>query len=145
MTGPENPDSEGPASPQGSWQDLARDWITIWQSELAAGAQDREAQETWQKLLALWASTAGSLVRAVPAPPWAVPPWAASADGGRAGPAAAARSAAAAAAPDPGDAEDRAKGGGADGRDAEIRRLAGHVAELERRLAGLERGGKDGG
>ena len=37
----------------------AADWITLWQSELAALAADREAQETWQAMLALWAGAAG--------------------------------------------------------------------------------------
>jgi hypothetical protein len=32
---------------------LARDWITLWQSELAATAVDREAQETWRFMLSL--------------------------------------------------------------------------------------------
>jgi len=34
--------------------DRARDWITPWQSEVAALAVDREAQETWYVLLSLW-------------------------------------------------------------------------------------------
>ena len=38
---------------------LARDWITLWQSELAALAVDREAQETWHVLLSLWAGGRG--------------------------------------------------------------------------------------
>jgi len=33
---------------------LARDWITLWQSELAATAADRELAEGWQQLAALW-------------------------------------------------------------------------------------------
>ena len=46
--------------------DLARDWITLWQSELAALAADREAQETWRVLLSMWAGAAGALLRAMP-------------------------------------------------------------------------------
>ena len=45
---------------------LARDWITLWQSELAAIATDREAQESWQAILALWAGAAGALLTAAP-------------------------------------------------------------------------------
>lgn len=45
---------------------LARDWITLWQSELAALATDREAQETWIRLLALWAGFASAGLRAAP-------------------------------------------------------------------------------
>ena len=41
---------------------LARDWITLWQSELAATAVDREAQETWRAMLALWARSADLLL-----------------------------------------------------------------------------------
>ena len=44
--------------PGASLHELARDWITLWQSELAALAADREAQETWQALVALWAGAA---------------------------------------------------------------------------------------
>ena len=45
---------------------LARDWITLWQSELAAIATDREAQETWHAILALWAGAAGAMLAAMP-------------------------------------------------------------------------------
>ncbi len=49
-----------PGDPAGEdLQGLARDWITLWQSELAALAVDREAQETWHVLLSLWAGAAG--------------------------------------------------------------------------------------
>ncbi|MDD2877234.1 MAG: hypothetical protein PHT60_06540 [Acidiphilium sp.] len=37
---------------------LARDWITLWQSELTAMAQDRECREAWTGLLAIWAGAA---------------------------------------------------------------------------------------
>jgi hypothetical protein len=103
-----------------SLQALARDWITLWQSELAALAADREAMETWQAMIALWAGAAGAMLNGVPA---ASEPG----DGAdrRAGAAAASRPSPAAAAPDP--------------RDAEIECLVGRVAELEQRLAQLER------
>ncbi len=97
-------------------QALARDWITLWQSELTAAAADREAQETWQALAALWAGAAGAMVPMLPGG-WPHEPARAAAPP---------RAAPVAAAPD--------------ARDAEIRRLAERVAELERRLAGLERG-----
>jgi hypothetical protein len=97
-------------------QGLARDWITVWQSELAASAVDRELQEAWQRMLTLWAQAAGGLVGG-PLPGWH--------DAGGSRSPAAPRATAAAAAPDT--------------RDAEINRLAERVAELERRLAELGR------
>ncbi|HEX7390530.1 MAG TPA: hypothetical protein VF286_10495 [Acidiphilium sp.] len=42
--------------------DLARDWIVLWQSELAAMAQDREMREAWTGLLTLWAGAANSAI-----------------------------------------------------------------------------------
>jgi hypothetical protein len=115
---------------------LARDWITLWQSELAAIAADREAQETWQAILALWAGAAGALLTAAPrarTPPAYTPPARAPDEraDGRSGAAAPTGTAPAAAAPDP--------------RDGEIERLTRHVAELESRLADLERGVRRGG
>lgn len=88
---------------------LARDWITLWRSELAAIAEDREVQEHWRALLALWARSAAAMVPAD--------------DPAR--PAAPARPAPAAAASDP--------------RCAEIERLGRRVAELEARIDALER------
>ncbi|WP_239992107.1 hypothetical protein [Rhodopila globiformis] len=101
---------------------LAQDWITLWQSELTALAADPELRESWQTLMALWAGTMAAAVRAMPRAP---SPHDATARSP--GPAETARPAPAAAAPD--------------ARDAEIERLARHVAALERRLAELERGG----
>jgi hypothetical protein len=105
-------------------EQLARDWITICRSELAALTTDPEAQETWRTLLALWAGAAESMLAAIPRR-------ARDRADGRAGAATAARPAAAAAAPDAGDAE--------------IEQLAGRLAELERRLDELERMGRGSG
>lgn len=95
---------------------LAQDWITLWQSELAALAVDREAQETWQAMLALWAGAASAMLQAAPREH----------PERRAGAAAAAGTAPAATAPDP--------------RDAAIERLTRRIGELEARLADVERG-----
>jgi hypothetical protein len=99
--------------------DLARDWIALWQSELAAQAADREAQEAWRVVLSLWAGAAGALLKAMPRGGPSEPA------GGSARPAVAPRPAAPGSAPD--------------ARDVEIERLRQRVAELERRLDGLER------
>ena len=116
-------------------QELARDWITLWQSELAAMAADRETHEGWQAMMSLWAGAAAGMMNAMPR---AKPRPSGGADRarhdrpdvpatGRAAAAAAPGAAAAAAAPD--------------ARDAEIERLGRLVGELERRLADLERKG----
>jgi hypothetical protein len=103
---------------------LAQDWITLWQSEISAMAADPEIRESWQTIMALWAGTMSAMLRGLPREQNTH-----RYDGahGRAGPADASRSAAVAPAPDT--------------RDAEIERLARHVAALERRLAELERTG----
>src|SRR6185312_16137389 len=61
-------DGNGRADPpeQADLVELARDWITLWQSELAALATDREAQEAWRTLISLWAGAAGALLGAAP-------------------------------------------------------------------------------
>jgi len=123
-------------------QELARDWITLWQSELTAMAADRELQENLAAMMGLWAGAAAAMVNAMPraaprssrkpgagrrdrsAEPGDIPP------AGRTAAAAAEGSQAAAAAPDP--------------RDAEIQRLGDRVAELESRLAQLEQGSGGG-
>jgi hypothetical protein len=111
----------GPPQP-GSPQAIAADWVTIWQSELAALATDREMQDAWTRLVARWAQLAQAAVRLLPQGV------AGSADGsaGRAGPAAPARPKAPVAAPD--------------ARDAALQHLADRVEELERRLRALSPG-----
>ena len=109
-------DGQGKAPPSDP-QALARDWITIWQSEFSALATDREMQEGWVRLIELWAQAATTAAALLPG---ALPH---DSTDRRAGPAAPAGPAAALAAPD--------------ARDATIQRLADRVAELERRLAGL--------
>jgi hypothetical protein len=132
---------------------LARDWATLWQSELAALATDREARESWQAGLRLWAGAVSAMLAAVPqsAPvpgqpshdqpagarpsneqpsneqPPLVPREQPS---GRARATAPPGAASVAAAPDP--------------RDAEIERLGRRVLELESRLAELEHGVRRG-
>ncbi|HYZ20629.1 MAG TPA: hypothetical protein VE690_00600 [Rhodopila sp.] len=98
---------------------VARDWITLWQSEMSAMAADPEIRESWQAMMAIWAGAMSALVSGLPRQAHDRPDRPSR-------PADATRPAAAAAAPDP--------------RDAEIDRLARHVAALERRLAELERG-----
>jgi hypothetical protein len=100
---------------------LAQDWITLWQSELSAMAADPEIRESWQTVTALWAGTISAMLRGIPRDQRHDAPR------GRSGTADATRAAPAAAA--------------SDARDAEIDRLARHVAALERRLSELERGG----
>jgi hypothetical protein len=102
---------------------LAQDWITLWQSELSAIAADPEIRESWQTMMSLWAGTMAAAVRAMPRPRDDAPY---DNTGRRTAPADATRATPTAAAPDP--------------RDAEIERLARHVAALERRLADIERG-----
>jgi hypothetical protein len=134
--------ADGSTDSQPDLQELARDWITLWQSELTALAADQEMQENWAAMMSLWAGAAAAMVNAMPraAPrpsrssgagrrdrptgPGNVPP------AGRTAAAAAPGAPAAAAAPDP--------------RDAEIQRLGGRVAELESRLAQLEQGSGGG-
>ena len=105
---------------------LARDWITLWQSELTAMAADQEIREGWQTTASLWAAAMTAILRTVPRGPIPDQPHARH-DGSdrRTSTPDAPRAAPVAAAPDP--------------RDAEIDRLARHVAALERRLADLER------
>jgi len=125
--------SEAGGGPWGSEVDLgalARDWITLVQSELAALAADREAAETFQALLGLWAAAAQAMIPETLA------------QEGRRDPAAGA--AAAAAASGAGDAA-RADGGDAGLRER-IAALEQRIAELERAAgAGAAAGGVGGG
>jgi hypothetical protein len=102
--------------------DIAADWITIWQSELAAMATDRELQEGFLRLVDLWAQAAQSMARLLPRAPGG-----GDGAGGRAGAAAQAGTSAPMAAPD--------------ARDAAIERLAARVDTLERQLAARGDGG----
>src|SRR5579872_3288398 len=92
------------------WPSFARDWLTIWQSELAASASDREWPEAWARLAAAFLGSAPP----ADARPADVP----------AGPDAPARPAPAAAASDAGLAA--------------LARLTERFDALERRLAVLE-------
>lgn len=105
---------------------LARDWITLWQSELAAMIIDREAQETAQTLLALWAGALASVIQAMPREA-SYPGWPQAAAGRERD-----RGASAAHAPWPAPAASPS-----DPRDAEIERLHCRLAALEQRLAEL--------
>lgn len=96
----------------------ARDWITLWQSELSALATDREVQEAWQRGVSLWANAADALIRVMP--DLAREP---------------ARQSGAAASPGTAPARPHADDGGA----RTIERLESRIAELERRLAEVER------
>jgi hypothetical protein len=109
----EGPARRGPPSPQFDLQQTARDWITIWQSELAAMGTDREAAEAWVRLVGLWAAQARAAADFLPRAP-----------DGPAGHAAAGPPAG----PPPADAAP-------DPRDTAIDRLAERVAELERTLS----------
>ncbi|MCF3947895.1 MULTISPECIES: hypothetical protein [Acidiphilium] len=107
---------------------LARDWITLWQSELAAMANDRELREAWIGLLALWAGAASSAIdiaqrAARHEPSRATPRRYAGTDG--------------TARPAPGGAAPPASGD-------PVEHLHRRIAELEARLAALERGGGSG-
>ncbi|MEJ0048253.1 MAG: hypothetical protein WDN04_20605 [Rhodospirillales bacterium] len=114
------PNGQG-ETPSPDPQAQARDWITIWHSELTAMATDRELVDGWARLVTLWAEAAERAARLLPG---GVPDGAA----GRAGPAAPPGPAAPVAAPD--------------ARDATIQRLADRVAELERRLGLLAEGNR---
>jgi hypothetical protein len=99
----------------GDPQQVARDWITIWQSEMKAAASDRELLEGFRTLVDHWAQAAQAAAAFLPGGD--------DAKRGGAGAGQPAGAAAAAAAPD--------------ARDAAIERLAERVAELERVIARL--------
>jgi len=102
---------------------LARDWITLWQSELRALAVDPETVRMCQTTAQTWANLALWLLNAVPKAPARWPDVSAPR---HAGPRPSSRTATGDVAPD--------------ACNDEIARLTRHVAELERRLADLERG-----
>jgi hypothetical protein len=136
---------------------LARDWIELWQSEVAALASDPETAETWSRLAALWAGAAASGIAAMPRgaqwgarderhapfpgpwpsswPPFGPTPWATEAP----------RPAAAAAAPDAGrDAPRRDPGGDVGGDDARLlQRVLDRLDAIEQRLADMERAAQE--
>ncbi|MDE1905856.1 MAG: hypothetical protein KGH75_05340 [Rhodospirillales bacterium] len=97
-------------------ENLAKDFVAVWQSELTAMAADRELRESWATMLNLWAQVANAAAALLPAapPPHEPPPR---------GPGAAEPTGAAPAA--------AASGSGLD----EVQRLNRRVAELEQRLA----------
>lgn len=112
---------------------LAQDWITLWQSELAALAADPEMREAWQTTASLWARAMTAMLHAMPRQTDGTRHDRGQDDrydqsGRRAGTADAPGPPAAAAASDP--------------RDAEIDRLSHQVAALERRLAELGHSGR---
>ena len=119
-------DHTGPDDP-GELEALARDWITLWQSEIAALAADPETAETTARLAALWAGAASAMLRPMPgaAPS---PPGAAHDPGSSPGTAAAPGTAPAAAAPD----------AGLDALLGVLGRLDERIGAIERRLAALE-------
>ncbi|WP_237217610.1 hypothetical protein, partial [Falsiroseomonas oryziterrae] len=49
---------------------LAEDWITLWQTEIAALAADREAAEAWAAAASAWAALGAAWMRAAAAPPF---------------------------------------------------------------------------
>jgi hypothetical protein len=103
-------------------QQMARDWITIWQSELNAAATDRELLEGFTRLVDQWAQAAQAAAALLPGADDARRRRAAAGCAGAGTPAGAAPAAAA-----------------SDARDAAIERLAERVAELERIIEGLSR------
>jgi hypothetical protein len=117
--------AEGRTQPSDA--ELARDWISLWQSELNALALDPETMRSWRSAMQAWSGIATWFLQAMPKAPPAPPD---DTQKRRSGPKSTARPASPAAAPDAGDNE--------------IVRLMQHVAQLERRLANLERRGSSG-
>lgn len=142
---------DGPSRDQTELDRLAEDWITLWQSEIAALAGDREAAESWAGAVASWAALMAAWARAATTPPFghgqagfpspfAMPPqpwppgWPAAArphDGAAPPPGPAPAAPASPADREPGYGGDREPGDAA---------LRARLAELERRLADLEGG-----
>jgi len=107
---------------------LAADWITIWQSEWAAAAVDREVQEAWLRIVAQAGAAQAGAFPPPPAPADAAP--------GPARPVPPARASAAA------DASDARNAASDSLRDAAIASLLDRVAELERRAAAADPEGR---
>ncbi len=82
--GGEDPPSEATAGAP-DLAALAQDWITLWQSEITALITDRETQDTWQTLAALWAGMMAGAIQAMPrpGPPRPGPAWKAARRGAR--------------------------------------------------------------
>lgn len=118
----QNEGREGAGQGDLDMESLARDWITLWQSEFSALAHDREAAETISRLAALWAGAAAAWLRAAPVAP------ASGHDSPR--PAASPGAAPPAAAPD----------AGAGALHDVLGELARRLDGIDRRLAALERG-----
>jgi hypothetical protein len=118
--------AEGPGS---ELDELARDWITLWQSELAALAADTETVEAWTRLLSLWAGAAAAGLRLAPRADAVHDPYPARA-------AQPPRAAAAGAAPGAGGVA----GDGGRGDDALLARILDRLDAMERRIAALEVG-----
>ncbi|HET6609134.1 MAG TPA: hypothetical protein VFG62_20845 [Rhodopila sp.] len=113
-------DGECPASR--SEADLARDWITLWQSELNAFASDPETLRSWRSTIQAWSGFAAWILQMMPKispKPFDDVQTQCPTPKRQEGPAPAA------APPDP--------------RDNEIVRLSEHIAQLERRMVNLER------
>jgi hypothetical protein len=98
---------------------LAEDWVALWQSELTAMAADRELRESWAAIVALWASATNATIGMMT--PRHDQPY------GTAFTAQPPRTPAAHAAPVPGVDE--------------VANLNRRIAELEQRLAALDRNG----
>ena len=110
-----------------------RDWMTLWQSELAGMAGDRELREQIQAALDTWSTSGQAVLAALGAMMAAqrsaghdntpTPPWPAAAD--------------AASGAGPG-TSGGTRGGASAGSDDALGALSLRIAELERRIAGLE-------
>jgi len=102
--------------------DLARDWITLWQSELNAIALDPETLRSWRSTIQAWSSFATWILQMAPK---VSPKPSDDAETSRSTPERQTGPASTVAPPG--------------SRDDEISRLSQHIAQLERRMANLER------